>query len=452
MSITYQCERCGKWHTVREGKVGTNARCNDCGHEMIVPNTPDLFDDAIDGPAGGAAPPRSRNGSTAAQAPSMQAQAPSRRPSPAPAGGRATGQGEGESSGKFWGGGLGLFLLILVVRLAIRGGPMLNRGRQARPNQQILGPQVQAPVVDLSRPIALPKRFPDLGQPDQIEPGVFFHEIKLRPESFPEQPGHKGTLWLYLPADRAKIEPKSLPCVLIAPAGSKGMTGMKLEDGQRPEHLPYVKAGFAVLAFSLDGEDPAQARAQVRGPQQGRRAVGGIAMPIFPDFLRARAGLVNGRIALEFLKARVPQVDQGRLYVAGYDTAGTFALLFAEHEHELKGCVAYAPPIDLVDRFRNDRQALAFEMTGFARYIKIFSPKEGEDKLSCPVFLFHSRADGSIPVEQTIDCAERLRSLGKTVTLDVVDEGDHVRSMRDQGLPKGVEWLKARDGEVRARK
>ena len=53
MSITYQCEQCSQWHTVRENKVGTRARCRDCGHEMTVPSTPDLFDDALDGPRGG---------------------------------------------------------------------------------------------------------------------------------------------------------------------------------------------------------------------------------------------------------------------------------------------------------------------------------------------------------------------------------------------------------------
>ena len=93
MSITYQCERCGKWYTVREGKVGTLARCKDCDFEMVVPNTADLFDDQVDGPSGGAFTPR--RGSTVSAAP-----LPPRQPLPSAS--------NGESQGKFWSRTLGI--------------------------------------------------------------------------------------------------------------------------------------------------------------------------------------------------------------------------------------------------------------------------------------------------------------------------------------------------------
>jgi dienelactone hydrolase len=422
MSITYQCEQCGQWHTVREGKVGTRARCKVCDHEMTVPSTPDLFDDAIDGPRGGAAPPQWR-----AQA----ATAPVARPAASPPGDEVT--------GKLWGGGLGVagFVLFLVFRIAFHGG----MGRlQRRPGPGPMRPQivVQQPRVDLNAPVELPQTFPDLGPPREVERGVELRQVELH-DAQPALPGHSGKLWLYTPTTRAARPPASLPCVLIAPAAAAAnsfLTGMKLTPDARPEHLPYVRAGFAVLAFELDGADA------VPNPQ------GMVAVSSIQAFLQARAGLVNGEVARAFLKAKVPEVDLGRLYVAGHGSAATFALLFAEYTHFVKGCIAYAPAIDRAARVDVVRAA-RIRRFGLGDLFTRFSPRAGESKLSCPVFLFHARDDGIVPFEETEAFAERLRSMDKPVTLELVDDGDHYNSMIKQGIPRGVAWLKARDAEVR---
>ncbi len=423
MSITYQCEQCGQWHTVREGKVGTRARCNVCDHEMTVPNTPDLFDDAIDGPRGGAAPPQWQTQAAAT--------APAARPSASAAG--------DEASGKLWGGGLGVagFVLFLVIRLALHGAG----ARQRRPRPGVPPPQivVQQPRIDLDAPVALPQSFPDPGPPREVEPGVELREVELH-DARPALPGHSGKLWLYLPTTRGARPPGSLPCVLIAPAapiGNSCLAGMKLAPDARPEHLPYARAGFAVLAFELDGA------ADVPNPQ------GLLPRASIEAFLRARAGLVNGEVARAFLKAKVPEVDLGRLYAAGHSSAATFALLLAEHTRFVKGCVAYAPVVDVgarVDAARQNRLRMLRLDDLFTR----LSPRAAESKLSCPVFLFHARDDGFVPFEETEAFAERLRSMDKPVTLELVDDGDHYESMIRQGIPRGVAWLKRRDAEVRA--
>ncbi len=272
--------------------------------------------------------------------------------------------------------------------------------------------------------------------PREVEPGVQLHEVELHDDN-PALPGHSGKLWLYLPTTRGARPPASLPCVLIAPAGSATcLTGMKLAPDDRPEHLPYARAGFAVLAFELDGADP------FPNPR-------GLPVPSVQAFLRARAGLVNGEVARAFLKAKVPEVDLGRLYVAGHSSAATFALLLAEHTRFVKGCVAYAPVVDLAARVDVARQN-RLRMLGVDDLFTRLSPRAGESKLSCPVFLFHSRDDGFVPFEQTEAFAERLRSMDKPVMLELVDEGDHSESMLKQGIPRGVAWLKARDAEVRA--
>ncbi len=440
MSITYQCKRCGKWYTVRESKVGSKATCKDCGQEMIVPDAPDLFNDYVDGPSGGAAVPRQ----TVTRPQETRA-----LPEPRP-------MNPGNAPGKLWGGGLGVmgFILLVILKIAIRM-PFNGNGRPVRPPQiarPVQQPQNpfqlprQGPIerpapVDLSKPINVPKDFPEIGPAREIEPGVFLHEIRLRSNEIGQAipPGHVSTLWLYLPAAKGRFEPRSLPCVLIAPAGTNNaLTGMRLAPSDRPEHIPYVKAGFAVLAFDLDGGDVNPRRGTA--PWQNMSA-----------FLRSRAGLVNGRIAIEFLKAKVPAVDPGRLYVAGHSSAATFALLLAEHEPSLKGCVAYAPIVDLAEQMKKLGLSPMLDRTGFTELMTLFSPRVRESDLNCPLFLFVSRDDETIDVEQATAFAARLKAIGKTVTLDRVDIGGHYQSMIDVGIPHGLKWLENRDAEVKAR-
>jgi dienelactone hydrolase len=385
---------------------------------MTVPNTPDLFDDAVDGPRGGAAPLlRSRPTATAT------------RP--------ASGSG-GEASGGVWGGALGIagIILFVVLRMALHGPVFGGRPRPPRRPPQV-APQIVIQPVDLDGPIALPSTFPDLDPPREVEPGVYFQEVQL-PGGRPSAPGHSGRMWLFLPAAKGggRPAPGSLPCVLFAPAGSSGLTGMKLADGDRPEILPYVRAGFAVLAFELDGAEP-----------DGARRGGLPPWPSMQAFLRARAGLVNGEVALAFLRAKVPEVDRGRLYVAGHSSAATFALVFAEHSRDLKGCVAYAPDVDIaahLDAARLD----GLRRRGLGPLFTRFSPRDGEGDLSCPVYLFHARDDDQLPSAATAAFADRLRGMGKAVTFDLADGSNHYETMIRDGLPRGVAWLKARDAEV----
>ena len=122
--------------------------------------------------------------------------------------------------------------------------------------------------------------------------------------------------WLYAPPSSLKPDAK-LPAVLIAPAGSDLLTGMNLSDDDRPEHLPYLDAGFVVLADELPGKDNTQ------------------------TFAASNAGLDNGRAALEFLRAKVPFVDEGRIFTAGHSSAADAALLLAAHEPSLAGVAIY---------------------------------------------------------------------------------------------------------------
>jgi len=238
---------------------------------------------------------------------------------------------------------------------------------------------------------------------------------------------------VYLPA--GDLQPKSIPCVLIAPAGSTLLQGNSIDDPDyHDETLPYAEAGMAVVNFSLDG---------------GILEVdSNIAVQLTSAYLRFRAalaGVVNGRNAVEFALAKIPSVDPKRIYTAGHSSAGTAALLLAAHEPRLAGSIGFAPCSDL--------EARLGELNGFVsrtflydltQFIKQTSPKTHVSQINCPVFLFHAEDDGNVPVEDTRSFASELKRLGKTVELKIVPTGDHYDSMIKEGVPAAIEWLKLR--------
>jgi dienelactone hydrolase len=247
-------------------------------------------------------------------------------------------------------------------------------------------------------------------------------------------------LWLYLPP--GEHAPGSLPCVLIAPAGSILVVGNELADGDgdrpgdHPEHLPYARAGFAVLAYGLDGElrDVEKAtNADVRRASE--------------TFLAARAGLTNARIAIEWLLAKVPQVDPSRLYAAGHSSAGTMALLLAENEPRIRACAAFAPRSDISKNFSSVQASqLKLAIPRLDDFFTLYNPKAHEADLGCPVFLFHARDDSVVPIGETEEFANDLRGLGKSVTLETVASGGHYHSMIREGIPRALAWLGEKAG------
>ena len=240
-------------------------------------------------------------------------------------------------------------------------------------------------------------------------------------------PGHSGKLWLYLPdGDHA---PRSLPCILIAGAGSNLITGMSLADGDRAEHLPYVRAGFAVLAYELDGMLP-----------EPKPTSDAAFAPYIRSFVDAEAGLVNMRVAVAYATTRVPSIDPDRLFAVGHSSAATLALLVAENEPRIAACVAYAPVVDIKDHIpAAAQQALGQLVPGADQIFTRFNPGAGEEKIKCPLFLFVALDDRN--AQQIRDLADRLRGQGKSVVLATVPNGGHYEPMIKTGIPQAIRWL-----------
>jgi dipeptidyl aminopeptidase/acylaminoacyl peptidase len=238
--------------------------------------------------------------------------------------------------------------------------------------------------------------------------------------------GAPSRLWIYLPERPATAK---LPCLLIAPAGTPLFHGMALGDGDRPEHLPYVKAGYAVVAYELDG--PLRDNAPEREVIAAARA-----------FQRSEAGVENARAAIRYLRERVPAIDPNRIYPAGHSSAGTLSLLVAERLPGIRGCIAYAPVAAVPARLGEEAVAtLDRVLPGYRVFLQQSSPDTHAARLRCPTFLFHADDDNNVPRQEVTDFATLLRRTNPRVTLVNVPAGGHYDSMIRQGIPLAIQWL-----------
>ncbi|MEW4455182.1 prolyl oligopeptidase family serine peptidase [Bremerella sp. JC817] len=242
--------------------------------------------------------------------------------------------------------------------------------------------------------------------------------------------GESMTVWVYQPDP---LPPGKLPCVFIAPAGTMLIHGMMLSDGDVQEHLPWAKAGFAVVAYELSGH----ADAEKSSDDQLKLAA--------DNFRDAKSGLLNAQVAMAFAKEKLSFVDPDQFYTAGHSSAGTMALYVAEMEPRVKGSIAFMPAVDVratlgldVMTYLQTRSIL----TEAGPYVSAISPATHIERLSRPTFIFLSANDRSDINGPADTFVAKLRELGKDVTVVRAPGGGHLEPMLDPGIPMAIEWLK----------
>lgn len=207
--------------------------------------------------------------------------------------------------------------------------------------------------------------------------------------------------------------------------------GTYLGEASRPEHLPYVRAGFAVVAYEIDGI----------APEREHLTYADFKEPAI-EFRDAKAGLVNAQTAISYATAKVPQIDLTKLFTAGHSSAATLSILVAENDSRIKACVAYAPVTDIVKDLGSDVNILEKMIPGYRNFLIQSSPITYAEKLKYPIFLFYAKDDSVVPIEQSIDFAEKVKQINSSVTLISADNGNHYNSMIKEGVPQAIEWLK----------
>jgi dienelactone hydrolase len=218
--------------------------------------------------------------------------------------------------------------------------------------------------------------------------------------------------------------------VFVAPAGTRMLHGMHLSEGDTPEHLPYARAGFAVVAYELSGHFT----------ERPRITLGMLAGPI-RQFMAADGGLANARAAIDFVSRQVPEVDPNRLYAAGHSSAATMALNLAAADRRIRACCAYAPACDVEARWRGELAGMERLVPGVSDFAARLSPVEHVADFSCPIYLFHADNDERVDVADNQDFADALKQAGKQVTFVRIRFGGHYESMISDGIPGGIHWL-----------
>ncbi len=436
MPIQVECSGCQKKYRVADASAGKSIRCKVCGTTTKIPAPQEPDDDAVfaelseDDGADDVSQDEPEtsifgNGSSkpaAVRRPARSGEKQTRKPAKS-----------GSSKVGKWiliAGGSGFALLLLCC-----GGGYFFVSTMLTP--PVASPQANEPFpVETIRAPA----FPELGTPQTIEQtGVHLSTLDLTTANAGNmQPAARMQFRIYLPPGDHPAG--SLGCILIAPAGTNLLTGNALDDATyHTEALPYARAGYAAVTYSLDGGLPAGSD----GSSDDDLATA------YRGFSAAFAGLANARAALEFVLARLPQVDPRRIFAAGHSSAGTLALLFAEHEPRLKGCIAYAPQTDVEAHLSLMLRLLVVtnKFPGIVDFARRSSPQTHVARIQCPVFLFWAADDSVVAPEGIQRFATMLGSLRQDVTIKTVPNGQHYESMVDPGMGLAIDWLKRLPGE-----
>jgi dienelactone hydrolase len=435
MSISAVCPGCQKTYRAPESAAGKTVLCKKCGNKFKVPAAPDdddaLLDELIDEPQGE---------DEAEDEPSIDifgsAPAPRRasRSGSAPAGARprTAARRTGLSGTQKWLAGIAA--VVGLVLLVCGGGVyyLMSLTKLPPASAQASEP---FPVETLKIPA-----FPELPAPQTVpQSNVALYHVDLgtaNPAS--TQPAARTRLRVYVPT--GEHAEHSLGCVLVGPAGTNLLTGNDLDDpNYHDETLPYALAGYVAVTCSLDGPLPPGAD----GSNTRDLATA------YRGFSGAYAGLANARAALEFVLARLPQVDPARIFAAGHSSAGTLALLFAEHEPRLKGCVAYAPCTDVGSHLGMMLRLLAAsnDFPGIVDFAKRSSPSTHLSRIKCPLFLFWADDDQVVAPSELQRFAAEIGNLRPDVTSRTVASGGHFEAMIDPGIPQAIQWLRGLPGE-----
>ncbi len=421
MQLKIACHQCSKELLVPLSAAGKSARCPSCQTVVKVP----LYFVATPIAAPQAAPVPAY--ATAPAAPAMNPGYaypinPTRTQKPKP---KRSKNSRGSS-----GSGSGMRILLIggaCIGVLFIGGMLLVAGLA------VLGKQSVATLSPASIPAP---QLPNLGVATPL-PGTnsTFQFLQIKQGS---GPGQSMQFRVYLPTMQSA--PGSIPCVLLAPAGTNLLHGNPLDAGDyHDEALPYCEAGMAVVCYSLDGELTAD-------PSAGEQAFGLALATGYREFTAAKAGVVNGRNALEFALAKLPQVDPKRIYAAGHSSAATVSLLLAAHEERLAGAIAYAPATDLNIRLGEvaEDPTVRSSLPGIRLYLRTGSPITYVDRYKCPLFVFHARDDSNEPFRNTQVFVDKLKANAAKVDFVAVDSGDHYDSMIEAGIPRAIYWIQNR--------
>jgi hypothetical protein len=247
---------------------------------------------------------------------------------------------------------------------------------------------------------------------------------------------HVSGFLVYLPTQPAKSK---LPCIFIAPSGTTPLYGQLLKPMNRGEYMGYVKAGYAVIMYDVDGAI------------QDMSKVNEAPLLMHPDkivtarlkaFKAADGGVLNAKLAIDYAIARIPQIDPNAIYTAGYGSGGTIALMTAVADKRVKGAIAFTPVTDIPKKFPNLIDNISKIVPGFPESIERFSPYQNAAKMTKPLFVFQDDTSTVNALEDTNSFIELVGKSNSSVTFFHAPVIPSFHSdLVPTGMSQSIEWL-----------
>lgn len=203
--------------------------------------------------------------------------------------------------------------------------------------------------------LLIPSRIQADGPPEQPPPGVF---------NLVRYPSPAGNLAAYLTPAPKNI-PAGRPAILWLKGGWGGIGGFlwDRESGEAP--TAFREAGFVVMCPSFRGENDN------------------------PGRIEAFYGEVDDVLAAYHYLAALPYVDRERVYIAGYSTGGTLAILASMASVKPRAVFSFGGRLDTASylRIKGMLAAMPFNWLNSAE-IRLRNPIEFAASLKTPLYCF----------------------------------------------------------------
>ena len=280
-------------------------------------------------------------------------------------------------------------------------------------------PPENPPVYDPKKP------FPPLPKGITVE-GFTQYDLRL-----PRPGGASTHILLYVPEHQ---DPSTLGCVLIPPGWSDLTMGMHLAQEDMAEHLPYLDFNMIVAAFSISGG--------------GEPNKGWPGSPPRREYFQAKGGIVDAQKTLDYVLHHFPTLDKSQVFASGHGSGGTLALQLTAKESRIKGCMVYAP-VTWYSQYAD----MAYKVNAYTSirdytgFIYGHEPAQLVADITVPIFVYHSKQDGLVPIRQSERFIGKLKHVNPNVTLKTGETGQHYASMMEEGIPEAIMWMLHLRGE-----
>jgi dienelactone hydrolase len=276
------------------------------------------------------------------------------------------------------------------------------------------------------------KQLPTIGT-IKNDPEVMVYQV-----AFPRGT-HVSRFLVFMPTQPAKAK---LPCIFVAPSATAPLYGQTIDEETVVywRYINYAKAGYAVIAYDIDGYIDQIGRINeatlVTQPDK-------LVISSLKAYKASDAGVLNAKLAIDYAVARLPQIDPDAMYVAGAGAGGTTSLMVAATDKRIKAAIAYSPTIDIPKQYSSLVETISKTVPGYKDFIDRSSPHRNIEKMNKPIFIFHDDRLTETSLEDTTNFVALVKKNNPSISLthDRDKEFPNGDDMTSTSIKQSIEWL-----------